>query len=69
MLGMLVAYSAFLLSNVKGSRTFRDIGVYELLVYLWFSADAVEEILVCTNAVHACWIDILLLQIFVDILP
>lgn len=54
MLGMLVAYSAFLLSNVKGSRTFRDIGVYELLVYLWFSADAVEEILVCTNAVHAC---------------
>ncbi|CAC5398354.1 TRPM2 [Mytilus coruscus] len=44
MLGMLVGYSAFLLSNIKGINTFRDIGVYELLLYLWITADAVEEI-------------------------
>ncbi|XP_052100110.1 uncharacterized protein LOC127734318 isoform X2 [Mytilus californianus] len=44
MLGMLVGYSAFLLSNIKGINTFSDIGVYELLLYLWITADAVEEI-------------------------
>ncbi|CAC5398357.1 unnamed protein product [Mytilus coruscus] len=44
MLGILIAYSAFLLSDVKGIKTFGDIGVYELLLYLWITADAIEEI-------------------------
>lgn len=47
MLGILIAYSAFLLSNVKGITTIGDIGVYELLLYVWITADAIEEIIVC----------------------
>ncbi|XP_063435502.1 transient receptor potential cation channel subfamily M member-like 2 [Mytilus trossulus] len=45
MLGIIIAYSAFLLSNVKGMTTFNDIGVYELVLYIWIIADAVEEII------------------------
>ncbi|XP_052100114.1 transient receptor potential cation channel subfamily M member 2-like [Mytilus californianus] len=45
MLGILGAYSAFLLSNVKGVKAFSDIGLYELLLYLWITADAIEEII------------------------
>ncbi|XP_071166792.1 transient receptor potential cation channel subfamily M member-like 2 [Mytilus edulis] len=45
MLGILIAYSAFLLSNVKGITTIGDIGVYELLLYVWITADAIEEII------------------------
>ncbi|VDI44634.1 Hypothetical predicted protein, partial [Mytilus galloprovincialis] len=45
MLGIIIAYSAFLLSNVKGMTTFNDIGVYELILYIWIIADAVEEII------------------------
>ncbi|VDI44632.1 Hypothetical predicted protein [Mytilus galloprovincialis] len=55
MLGMLVAYSAFLLSNAKGISTFSDIGVYELLVYLWFIADIAEEI-VLKELLQFSWI-------------
>ncbi|CAG2208935.1 unnamed protein product [Mytilus edulis] len=40
MFGILIAYSAFLLSNVNDS----GIGFYEMLLYFWIIADAVEEI-------------------------
>ncbi|CAC5413890.1 unnamed protein product [Mytilus coruscus] len=45
MLGILGAYSAFLLSNVKGVKAFSDIGLYELLLYFWITADWIEEII------------------------
>ncbi|CAG2231052.1 unnamed protein product [Mytilus edulis] len=53
--GYALAYSAFLLSNVKGINTFSDIGVYELLVYLWFIADIAEEI-VLKELLQFSWI-------------
>jgi hypothetical protein len=42
----IIAYSAFLLTNLTNITAVKDIGWFEIFVYIWLIADMIEEYLV-----------------------